>query len=218
MPYALRVCVQSRGCVDIPRRWHPKRMKPTRYGSAKTSPINSGSTVQRVSQNSNDIAILDKNFFNFDTPDNNRQSGSHESSSKAVTTVSLRKKKDVFRSRRRDTCTKISRRHSQETWSGSYKDIQGQIRITRVQFKDKWIIVTDTTARFRESEWMKLPKHPHYAISPSVCSIERMRRHLDRWHPKRMKPTQGMVQQRHRRSILVQPFKEYPKTQMTLPF
>ena len=39
-----------------------------------------------------------------------------------------------------------------------------------------------------------------------------------RWHPKRMKPTQGMVQQRHRRSILVQPFKEHLETQMTLPF
>ena len=49
--------------------------------------------------------------------------------------------------------------------------------------------MTDTTARFTDNEWMKLPKHPHYAICPSVCSIERMRRHPDRWHPKRMKPT-----------------------------
>ena len=47
--------------------------------------------------------------------------------------------------------------------------------------------------RERESEWIKLPKHPHYAICPpsvcvsAACERERMRRHPDECHPKRLK-------------------------------
>ena len=35
MPYALRVCVQSSRCVDIPLECHPKRMKPTAAAAAR---------------------------------------------------------------------------------------------------------------------------------------------------------------------------------------
>ena len=46
--------------------------------------FNSSHAVQRASQNSNDIAILDEDFFNFDTPNHKGQSMSHEYSPKST--------------------------------------------------------------------------------------------------------------------------------------
>ena len=78
--------------------------------------------------------------------------------------------------------------------------LQGQTRTNQVQFKDKQTpeIKECTRKDQRESEWVKLPEHPHYAICPpSVC----MRVGcvdiptddiLKEWIQ------QGIVQQRHR--------------------
>ena len=74
------VCMRV-GCVDIPtddilKEWIQQGIVQQRHR------FNSGHAVQRASQNSNDIAISDEDFFNFDTPNHKGQSMSHQFSAK----------------------------------------------------------------------------------------------------------------------------------------